>query len=169
MDKRWILILLILIAGLFSLYHIVETSTTVGHAITVLDKVVVTLPSGFTNFDSHEKYVGIENKNNDEKIFVHLEKKGNSTDLYENRISKLKASWDIQDIKNKTGKINNITVKTVYYKNSTENLTEHIESYFDEFNSTFSVRTWGFENATQAESNIQFIIETLHIDYKQPK
>lgn len=170
MNKNWIIILAILIVGLFGLYQIVETSTTVGHAVATIDKVVVTLPSGFTNFDSHEKYIGIENRNTNEKIFFTHNKDGNHTDeSFENKLAKLDNSWDIEVTKNTTKTVNNITVKTIFYTNTTENQTEYIESFFYEFNTTYSVKTLNFDNATQAEKNIDFIIETLHIDYKQPQ
>ena len=168
MDKRWILIFVILIIGIFCLYQVVESSTTVGHAIATIDDVIVTIPTGFTNFQSHEKYISIENKNTNEKLFL-IHKDKSADEAFKKRFYDLESYYDIEIKDNTTKEFKNTTVRSVYYINTTENNTEYIESFFEGCNHTYCVKTWNYETQDQAEKNIEFIIETLHIDYKRPR
>ena len=89
MDKRWILILIILIAGCACMYHIVDSSNSVGDAITVVNKTVITLPSGFTIGDDDKSSVTLVNENNNETIFIEdLGKSDTSLDNFKNDLNR---------------------------------------------------------------------------------
>ena len=70
MDKRWILILIILIVGGYCTYNIVDSSTTVGDAITVVNKSVITIPKDFSIADTDKNSVDLIDNKDNKKIHI---------------------------------------------------------------------------------------------------
>ena len=70
MDKRWIGILLILIAGLVCMYYIVDNSTTVGNAISVINDVTIPVPQEMKISVSNRNDVTFLNENTNESIYI---------------------------------------------------------------------------------------------------
>ena len=170
MDKRWILFCITLIIGLCCLYLIVDNSTSVGDAIASVDEVIVTLPPGFTNFQTHDNSVNIENKYGKEKLFFKSTQKGdNASNKYENSLNTWNSDPDILITNNTTMKINNVTAYVICYQNiSPEKPIDYMRAYFYDYNSTFLVTMWDFDSYEKAESNLKFLVESLYPDYKKP-
>ena len=138
MDKRWILILIILIAGCACMYHIVDSSNSVGDAITVVNKTVITLPSGFTIGDDDRSSVTLVNENNNETIFIEdLGKSDTSLDNFKN------------DLKNDTNGVDSTFV------------------YMYSCNHTFNIKFNGYSNEDELNQDFNFIINTISPDFKQ--
>ena len=71
MDKRWLGIIIIFIAGIVCMYLIVDSSPTVGKAVTVVDEMTITLPSGFNILKETDKSVHLlDHQNNTANITI---------------------------------------------------------------------------------------------------
>ena len=70
MDKRWIGIIIILIAGLGCMYLIVDNSTSVGNAVNVINDVTITLPPGYINTEDGSNYCVLFKKETNETMRI---------------------------------------------------------------------------------------------------
>ncbi|MDO5823119.1 hypothetical protein [Methanobrevibacter sp.] len=166
MDKKWILILIILIVGCFSMYFIVESSNTVGTAITVLNKTVVTIPDDLSIKASEKNHVELFNKHGTEKIHIKdMGKNDTSLNSFKNNLNNLKSKPDINIISNSTYDINNITTYRIDFENTTSgNMTF---AYLYTANHTFTINMSGYNNTQSLNSDLEFIVSTLKPDFKQ--
>lgn len=171
MDKRWILIIIVLIIGVSSLYLIADNSTSVGNAIASMDKVIVTLPPGFTNFQTQEKSLNIENKYTHEKLYIKSSAEGDhALEKYNSTLKDWESDENIEITNTSTMKIDNVTAYIIYYKNSTSgDSVDYIRAYFYDYDTTFLVTMWNFENNDRGNSNLKFVVENLYPDYKKPE
>ena len=168
MDKRWILILIILIVGLACMYAIVDSSNTVGNAITVLNKSVVTLPDDFGIGNTEKNSVELIGKNDDEKVYIEdFGKKDIALELFKDNLSALSHKSEFKILKNTTESINNITVYKIYLQDcTTENITNVTMAYIYSNNHTFMIKITG-SNQSNMEKNLNFLVSTIQPDYKQ--
>ncbi len=70
MDKRWIGILIVLIAGLGCMYLIVSNSNSVGSAVSVINDVTITLPPGYITSEDTSHMCVLHNKQTNETIRI---------------------------------------------------------------------------------------------------
>ena len=167
MDKRWILILIILIAGCACMYHIVDSSNSVGDAITVVNKTVITLPSGFTIGDDDRSSVTLVNENNNETIFIEdLGKSDTSLDNFKNDLNRFYESNNIHVLNNETLNIKDSPVYRINLKNDT-NGVDSTFVYMYSCNHTFNVKFNGYSNEDDLNQDFNFIINTISPDFKQ--
>jgi hypothetical protein len=164
MDKRWILIIIIAIVALGCGYLIVESSTSVGQAVTVIDKFAATVPEGFSVLESRNYDVTLEHDGGPEKMNIKsLGKNKKAKPIIKEFKKNMSSTYKILD--NKTWKTpEGHKVYTIYYKNSTENLSR---SYFYGYNYTFVATTTGYNNASEINKDVAYIADTLRPDYKQ--
>lgn len=168
MDKRWILILIILIVGCTCMYFVVDSSTTVGNAITVVNKSVVTLPNDFGIGDSEKNSVELIGKNSDERVHVEdLGKKDVALKAFKGNLSEFSHDPNFKVLKNTTENISNITTYKIYLQDyTTENVTNTTLAYMYSYNHTFLIKITG-SNQNQIEKDLDFIVTTIQPDYKQ--
>ena len=69
MDKRYLLIIIILIMGLFTLYFITDASYTIGSASATLGEYTFSLPQGFMVEHTEKKHASIYN---DDGVYIHI-------------------------------------------------------------------------------------------------
>ncbi len=169
MDKRWIGILIILIIGLCSMYIIVDSSTTVGTAITVVNKTVVTLPSHFSIEDSGNNYAKIVNKDTKEKVsFKDLGKKDIALDSFNNKLNGLNKDSGINVRNSSTIDMNSTKVYKIDFQNlTTENTTNISICYVYTCYHTFSIQFKNYNNDTNLNKDLEFIISNMKPDFKQ--
>ncbi len=165
MDKRWILIFIIILIGAGGAYLVIESSNTVGSAITDISKSTVTMPDGFSKGDVNKDDVLLVNKKTDEKIY--LKDLGNS-DLSKVKFNNKMKSYlnDGMEITNNTTiNVDNITVYTFYYLNGTE--FNNSISYFYSYNHTYYLKITGYTDANKINEDMNFVVSTLQPDYKK--
>ena len=169
MDKRWIGILIILIAGCACMYYIVDTSTTVGTSITVVNKTVVTLPNDFSIDDSGSNSAKIINKNTHEKIyFKDLGKRDIALDSFNKKLKELQNNPNIKINNNSTVKINNITVYRIDCENlTTENTTNFSICYAYTCYHTFLIQFKNYNDNSKLDKDLDYIISYMKPDFKQ--
>ena len=167
MDKRWILILLILIIGCICMYHIVDSSNTVGDAITVVNKTVVTLPNEFTIGEDDKSSVTLINENTNETIFIEdLGKSDTSQDAFEKDLNRFYDSYNIHVLNNETLNINDITVHRIDIHNDTDGKSGTLV-YMYTCNHTFFIKFNGYSNENELNEDLNFIVSTISPDFKQ--
>ncbi len=169
MDKRWIGILIILIAGCACMYYIVDTSTTVGTSITVVNKTVVTVPNDFSIEDSGSNTAKIINEETHEKIyFKDLGKKDIALDSFNKKLKELGGDSNIQIINNSTVKINNISAYKIDCVNyTTENATNISFCYAYTCYHTFSIQLKDYNDNVKLDKDLDYIISNMKPDFKQ--
>ncbi len=162
MDKRWILILIILIVGCACLYYIVDSSNTVGDAITVVNKSVITLPSDFTIDSDSKSSVTLINENSDETIVIKdLGKSDSAFDCFKEDLNSLD-----NILNNSTLNINNITAYEIDFQNlTTKSNTTLVYVYSS--NHTFNIQFDGYEDQNELNQDLNFIVSTISPDFKQ--
>ena len=167
MDKRWILILIILIVGCVCIYFIVDSSTTVGDAITVVNKSVITLPQDFTIGDDDKNSVELIDKNTHESIYIKdLGKGDKSFDCFKDELNSLNKNDEVNILSNSTVKIGDINT----YKIDLQNLTSSENStiaYIYTSNHTFTLKFYGYSNQNDLNNDLDFIVSTISPDFKQ--
>lgn len=170
MDKRWILLLTILIVGCACMYFIADSSTTVGNAITVVNKSVVTLPNDFGIGNSEKNSVELIGKHSDEKIYIEdFGRKDVALESFKENLSEFSHNSQYKVIKNTTENISNITTYKIYLEDYTkENATNTTITYIYSYNHTFMIKIDG-SNQNQKEDDLNFVIRTIEHDYKQGK
>lgn len=169
MDKRWIGILIILIAGCACMYYIVDTSTTVGNSITVVNKTVVALPNDFSIDDSTSNSAKIINENTLEKVyFKDLGKKDVALDNFNKKLNDLQNNPNIKINNNSTVNINNITVYKIDCENlTTENATNISFCYAYTCYHTFSIQFKNYKDSSKLEKDLDYIVSNMKADFKQ--
>lgn len=168
MDKRWILILIILIVGGYWTYTIVDSSTTVGDAITVVNKTVITVPNDFSIADSDKNSVDLLDEKTNEKIHIEDIGKGDTAfETFNHEIYSLSESSDIHIIQNSTFNMGNITV----YKSDLQNFTNDMSNvsliYIYSSGHTFSIKFEGYSDENALNDDLKFIVSTISPDFKQ--
>ena len=168
MDKRWIIILVILILGLGCMYLIADSSTTVGKAITVVNKTVVTLPQDFTVEDSDKSSVYLVDKQTHTKVRIKdFGKNDSAFDRFSEKLNELKHDSSVKNLKNSTFKINDITTYQINFQNVTNNSTNTTLNYLYACNHTFSIKTTGYSDNAKLDSDLNYIISNMKPDFKQ--
>lgn len=167
MDKRWILIIIILIAGVSLLYVIANESVEIGKAITTIDNVIITLPDNFKITDQDKTSVEMTNRNSDERISIELIKEKNKAkELMNNHLRDLKYE-NVIDIEDSTENISNFTVYSISYQNmSSDTPVNYTVSYLDKLNKTFIITTSNYENTNSQLNDLTQVINTLRLDFK---
>ena len=169
MDRRWILILIIMILAVLCGYHIVSTSDSVGNAIIDVNKSTAVLPPGFSVGESNSDSVALYKKNQPEKLFIKDLGKGS---FGEDEIIKKNKSFtsndDIEIINYKENITDDTQFYTIYYQNysDTESLNQSV-SYLNKINHTFLLKCSGFSDAADMDKNLNFLTETIKPDYKK--
>ncbi|MGN0176896.1 MAG: hypothetical protein ACI389_03580 [Methanobrevibacter sp.] len=169
MDKKWILILIFLIVGCCCLFYVVETSPTVGNAITVVNKTIVSLPDEFSIENKENAYSTLINKNTNEKIIIKdLGKKDSALDNFKEKSINLSKNPDIIHVNNSTLNINNITTYKIDYQNITkENNSDLSNVYIFTCNHTFLIKLENYNNSTKLNNNLDYVITHMTPDFKQ--
>lgn len=167
MDKRWILILIILIVGCACMYHIVVSSNNVGNAITVVNKTVITIPDEFTIDDDDKSSTTLINEKTKETIFIKdLGKPDTSLDCFNKGLSRFSDNYDIHILNNETLNINDIPVYRLDIQNSTDGKDSTIV-YMYSYNHTFNLKFNGYSSEDKLNQDLNFIINTISPDFKQ--
>ncbi|WP_405284089.1 hypothetical protein [Methanobrevibacter sp.] len=168
MDKRWIIIIIILIVGFSSLYFIVNDSMRLGKAIDTIDNVIITLPTDFKIGEKTPTSAELMDRDADKKIKIELIKQKNKASvLMKNKTKTLKSEGDVADVKNYTQKIANITTYSISYKNvTTETPVNYSMNFINKLNKTFIITTCDYDNDTAQLKDLTYVIDTIRLDYK---
>lgn len=165
MDKRYLLILLIIIMCSINLYILADNSEIVGSANIESKNFIFSIPEGFTLYESTNQYVCLFNQNNGIYTYVYLNLTGD--DIYQKRFDELNKSKDTEILSNGVIKHKNIDINSIYYSKEGKN---HSIFIFTKDNYQFSAHMLGFNYDTQKNETISIIseiVDTIRINYKR--
>lgn len=168
MDKRWILIIIIIIIAAGCGYLVAQSSPNVGNAIAGVNKSIVTLPHGFSVGSSEGAYLELINKHSDEKIYIEDKGSGDNSEIdFEKNLKKISETSDKQIIDNFSDITpNGIKVYIAHYINEETSKNESISYYFT-FGHTYYMKLSGFEDVNQENEKIKLIADTTETDFKK--
>lgn len=154
MDKRYFLIIGIIVMCCANLYIISTFSDVVGDAYFDVGNYTFTLPDGFSVETTENNHVTIVNQNNGMKIniFSYLSK----TDNYENALKFVTTSNECRLLSNGTINHNNIHINSIYYLQNDRNSSVF---FFNKENNTFKVVISNFNQDTQHNQTIDIITQ----------
>lgn len=161
MDKKWLGIFVILIAGIACMYLVVDSSPTVGKAVTVADEMTITLPSGFNLLKNKDNFVSLLDHQNHTANITIL---GVGHKALEKLESRQKAFFDDEDLKIQDKK-NNGTAEIYHYKDLTTD-KEYTMTYFKKDNRTIELKMDKYDNW---EEDWSFLVDTIQHNFKQNK
>jgi len=155
MDKRYILIFLIIVVCCFNLYLIASSSDIVGSASVNFKEYTFSLPSDFTMYESSDNYIVIYNPH-----FGYTSLLFNK-ESYESELHRLGNDSNCVILSNGPIQVNNITVNSIFYRTSDAN--NHSIFIFDKLDKTFRVEMWHFnyDNRNASITIISDIVESL--------
>lgn len=161
MDNRWYAIIIILIVGLSAMYFVVSSSNTVGSAVIIVNDVSVTLPDNFRIIHNQADESELQNRNGNETINIqYLCNGNNSLKEYEKELKSLNNS-DIEVLENST----NGTVHKIICKNT----TKYDLYYFEKYDRTLMIKATHFNNESDENSTVNYIIDSILPDFKQKR
>lgn len=165
MDKRWIGIILILIAGLSCMFVIVINSSSVGSAVSVIEDVTVTLPPGYITADDGQHFCQMVDQKTGESIRIKcIEGKSSHVAEYNKQIKTYNEQPEMVIVRNFT----NDTVSIIDYKNTTsEDKDTRSFMYFDKCGHTFSMKMKGFADDKSRNEDFDYVVSHLKYDFKQ--
>lgn len=151
------------------MYYIVDSSTTVGTAITDVNKSVVTIPDGFYVASDEKNSVTLIGKDQNEKIHIRDYGKNDTTqERFEDKLYELNKDASMNVLNNSTLNISNFTVYQINFEDySSENMTNTSSNYVFTCNHTFLIKMSGYDDLDKFNKDLTFIIDTLKPDYKQ--
>ena len=170
MDKRWILIFIIIIIAICCGYFVVTHSDSVGKAIVDINKSTAVLPPGFSVGETESDNIELYQKNAPGKIYIQdLGKKDCGLEELEKRNKSLSKEEDIKIIDiNKTVK-DDTELYMLYYQNTSDNESIYysVSYLYTSYNHTFYIKCSGFDDISKIDENLNFLAETIKPDYKK--
>ncbi len=166
MDKRYFIIILIILVCLVNLYVIVDFSDVVGSSYTNVGKYTFSLPPGFDLGGSQDKSVAIiHNPKNNLDIAVYSLDKGDYN--YSLGLDQLNNNSKINIISNGTLYVDDISVDAVYYDDLSTNSSKSI-FYFQKDNHPFRINMVNVDinDKNKTIDDLVFIIRSIRLNYK---
>ena len=122
MDKRYLLIFIIIFICFIGLFVIANNSDNIGSASVACGKYSFRIPNGFSLYDSATYSVHISNGNPGINIVVHSML--NKNDTFKNVFNKVSNSSSLSILSNGSIDANGIKIDSVYYRNLQNNRNE---------------------------------------------
>lgn len=167
MDKRYFLIIVILVFSFISLYIIYDASNIVGSASVDFNEYTFSLPSNFELFSSDNEYLVIYNRDLG-KIVISYEDIDSKND-YNQRLQFLKNRSDMSIVSNGTINVNDIVVYSIFYqKNSSTGTVNQSSFIFKKYDKLFTISLTDFDynKRDQAVNVVSFLVESLRPNYE---
>lgn len=169
MDKRWILIAIIIVIAICCGYLIASSSNTVGNAIVDVNKSTLTIPHHFSIGPDEKDSIILNERSGTAKIFVKdMGKIDDSKKLFDKEMKSLSNNGEIEILDNKTNSIDEFEYYTIYYQNSSDTKAHNQSAtYLHKSNHTYLIKCDGYTDIGYMNSNLDTIINTIKLDYKK--
>ena len=169
MDKRYLLIIFILIFSCVNLYFIVINSDTIGTASVSFDNYTLSLPEGFDLYENRGDSIVLHNSKTGVFIAVYSVDSYNYTkDLNYYKNDSNATVFSTGDIK-----VDDTSVNSIFYKAFDDNNNRsfnYSKFYFTKENHPFCITVAGFDYNNDKNSTVDILIDivtSLRINYKQ--
>lgn len=173
MDKRYLLIIFILVIGGINLALIADHSDVVGTASVNFGNHTFSLPDGFNLGESSEDSVMLIGTNSNLRIeFTALDR----NDLnYNETLDDLRNGSDYRVLSNGTIRTGEMTINAIFFtdlvgNNSDEVANNYTSFFFTKDNDTYRINVWNFDYENDRDSvisDLSYILNSLRINYKQ--
>ena len=169
MDKRYFLIIIIILICSVNLYMISNVSNVVGSASVDIGNYTVTLPKEFSLYEDDGNRILISNPNNNMNVWI-FSNLGDG-DNYSNKYKEVNESKQYEVLGD--GIINNheISIDSLFYQDKYNN-ENRSTFYFNKGNHDFRILIIGFDYNSQKNDTIELasdIAESIRINYKEQK
>lgn len=164
MDRRWIGIIIIMLIGMGCMYFIVDSSNTVGNAITVVKDVSIVVPPGFKISDSHSTDALLSSESNNESISISC--------IVDDKNPEKEFTKAITSLQNKNNvELKNLSNKTIKHVNCKDVDSGKNTSFilFEKEGHPFIMKMENYESSAQQDKDMMFIIDNIQHDFKQNK
>ena len=169
MDKRYLLIIVIILFSCFNLYLISEHSDVVGSASVDVKNFTFSLPEGMDVLNTFEDHVELNSKTKGFYATVHV-LKGNTYNFTQ-IIESIQNKSENTILSNGTLDVDGVHVDTVFYQSKNNGFVNNRSlSYFVKDNTKFNIALSTFNYDNDRNMTIEFIsyvVETLRINYKK--
>lgn len=169
MDKRWILILIIIIIAVICGYAVMSSSNTVGNAIIDIHKSTAVLPPDFSVTNSESKNTELTKRDGIEKIYIEdLGKTDIAEKSFKVKMKELSQVEGIKILQNSSNIIDKYKYYVVYYQNSSNNDSDILStSFLYSHNHTFIFKCSKFQSIDEIDKNLNLLVTTIKPDYKK--
>ena len=168
MDKRYLLIIVIILFSCINLYFISQTSDVVGSASVDVRNFTFSLPEGMNVLNTYGDHVELNSKTKGFYATIHV-LKGNSYNFTQ-IIGSIQNKSENTILSNGTLDVNGVRVATVYYQSKSNGFVNNRSlSYFIKDNTKFNIALSTFDYDNDRNMTIEFItyvVDTLRINHK---
>lgn len=169
MDKRYLLIIIIVAVCLLNMFLIAKSSDEIGNAAVNFDDYTFSIPRGFSLYESSEDQVMVGNTSNDFRMYV------TTLDSYnaEHKLDQLTNNTNDTVLSKGNVTCGNITVETIYYRhvyNPDKPAINQSVSYFTKFGTPFKITMRGFNYDTDQNETLDdlaFVVNSLRENHKK--
>lgn len=160
MDKRYFLIIFILIMGFTSLFFISNNSDMIGTASVNVGNFIFSLPGGFILGHSESDSVALYNPDNNLNMNIQLV---NGSDTYESQLNWMQNSSSYIILGKGSININNVVVDSIYNKHYYNNnkYTNSSIFYFNMYDNNFKIEITGFDYDKNQNQTIQCLVDVI--------
>lgn len=169
MDRRYLLILVIIIVCSVNLVLVSNYSDVVGSASVDYKEITFSLPPNFNLLSANDRYVQLYSSD-----FGHIAityDNDYSSSNYENKINSLKNSTNTTILSNGTVNFKNLTIDTVYYKTiDSENTENNLSSFYfvkDDLHYRVEMSTINSDKRNETINNLIYIIDSIRHNFKK--
>ena len=159
MDKRYFLMLIIIVVCFINLFLIVNHSDVVGSANVECGQYICSIPYGFSLYESKSDEITLVDSNRNSSIFIDSQLRNNdNVSARQNRLLNDNKTYII--LGNGTIDVNGITIDSIYYTN-VNHTQNYSVFYFDKFNNSFKILITGFDYDTERNYPIDLLTEII--------
>ncbi len=167
MDKRYLLIIIIIFICVINLYMISDFSDIVGSASVDIGNYTISLPEGFSLYENNIDHILIINPNSHMRVKVYSVIRPDDT--YLNKFEEINSSEQYTLLSNGTINSNGNIIHCVSFQNIKDSNNVSV-FYYTKENNNFQVYMSGFNYDLQKNETIEIvekIVETTRINYKR--
>ena len=168
MDKRYFLIMILVIVCFVNLFLVANSSDLIGKATVDVGNFMFSSPHDYNLMDSYDNYVKLENS---QGITIMLFVLSNPKDNYDNALHTLQNNNNDTILSNGSIYVGDVTVNSIYYRHVVDSkVSNQAVYYFDKEGSHFKILMSGFRNDESGKNQtIQEcigIVDSLKINLK---
>jgi hypothetical protein len=165
MDRRYFLIIIIIIVCSFSLYNIAVNSDVVGSASVECGKYTCSIPNGFFLYNSEKTEVTYSDGNG---MYIFIYTSLTDSANYTNKIDEIENSSDYTLLSNGTINNTNLIIHSIYYVRGDG--VNRSTFYFTKYDNNFKIIISGFDYDTERNKTVEMassIANSIKFNYKR--
>lgn len=168
MDKRYLLIIGIVIVCMVNLYFISNSSDVVGSASVVVDNYTFSLPPNFEVLDNYQDHVSLNNSKSGLYVVVYHLYSKNAYDNYLKDFDNLKRDNNSVILSNGSINIKNCSVSAVYYQvGNNDDFKNRSLFFFKMYGDSFRITMDNVNNKSETIEVLELIVSSIRYNYKK--